>query len=75
MTYIAGVIGYRGAREHTVLLDGAHLAALGRGGRQALGVVVEAREDIADGSAVQVFRLHIGNAVISAHLRDKPSFH
>lgn len=68
MTYIAGVVGYRGAREDAVLLHGAHLTALGRDGCHALGIVVEAREDVTNGSAIQVFGLHIGNAVISAQL-------
>ena len=44
--YIQGVVGDGGAREDAVLLHEAGAAALGGGARGALGVVVEAGDDV-----------------------------
>ena len=60
--YIQGVVGDGGAREDAVLLHEAGAAALGGGARGALGVVVEAGDDVPGRRALQVLGLVVGDA-------------
>ena len=61
-THIQSVVGDGGAGEDAVLLHEAGAAALGGGARGALGVVVEAGDDVSGRRALQVLGLVVGDA-------------
>ena len=62
LAYIQGVVRDGGAREDAILLHETGATALGGGARGALGVIVEAGDDVALRGALQVFSLVIGDA-------------
>lgn len=45
-THVVGVVGNGGPREDSVLIHLARSAAVGGGGANAFGVVIESRDDV-----------------------------
>ena len=62
LAYIQGVVRDGGAREDSILLHETGATALGGGARGALGVVVEAGDDVPGRRALQVLGLVVGYA-------------
>lgn len=66
---VVGVVRDAGAREHTVLVERAHLATLGCGrlGR-TLRVVVKAGQDVSRGRRLKILCLFLLNALFALNL-------